>query len=243
MVNASDIVTSGTVNSTINIIIVIMTVLILVGAFLLWRYFKTFNVKVEIRRRLGKGSGYVNETGFKGRYTFKTSSDKEKVAVFQILGARARKLEFNGDAPDERFKIFETDKKGRVSVKVVFEPDSENQLHPVYYKESKNPETGAVELEAEISRADLQFAATAIKEINDKYTEKAFMEKYGFIIMMVLFLLTAAMYWFASKNYTESAAQMAGANQALANAFSAWVNTVGNNATASGGVGQLIAVG
>lgn len=226
MVDVNTIITSSAATTTVNSIITLLVIIILIGLFFFYKWYASFNIAVEIRRPVSKGGAYVFERGLKGRYTFKTTSDKEKVTVFQILGARARKLEFNGDAPDERYKIVDVNKKGKVSVRVIFQPDSENQLHPVYLKQNT---TG--EIEAEITRADYQFAATSIKEINDKYNEEGFISKYGFLIFMVLFLLTAVMYWFASKNYIDSAAQMASANTALSQAFQAWTAAVTKNAT------------
>lgn len=226
MADLNSIITSSTASTTVNSILTLLILIILGGLFFFWRWYKSFNIAVEIRRPVSKGGAYVFERGLKGRYTFKTTSEKEKVTVFQIMGARARKLEFNGDAPDERYKIVDVDKKGKVSVRVIFQPDSENQLHPVYLKQNTMGE-----IEAAITRADYQFAATSIKEINDKYNEEGFISKYGFLIFMVLFLLTAVMYWFASKNYIDSAAQMASANTALAGAFQAWTAAVTKNAT------------
>jgi len=235
MVDINGIVTSGPATTTAYSILTLVILILLAGGFFLWRWYASFNINVEIRRPISKGGAFVFERGLRGRYTFKTTSDKEKVTVFQIMGARSRKLEFNGDAPDERFKIVDVDKKGKVSVRVVFQPDSENQLHPVEFKQNT---TG--EIEAAITRSDYQFAATSIKEINDKYNEEGFISKYGFIIFMVLFLLTAVMYWFASKNYIDSAAQMASANQALAGAFQSWTAAISKNAT---NVPQQVLVG
>ena len=233
MVTAAEVLSNSTANTTVNSIFIAIVFIIIVGAFFLWRYYKSFNIAVEIRRPIGgKTGGYIFEKGHKGRYVFQTNSENEKVTRFQILNAKKFKLEYNGDAPDEQYKIQDIDNKtGKVSIRVIFEPDTENQLHPVQLGETEG-DYGRRHIKAQISRGDIQFAATSIKEMMQKYDEKNFLEKHSFLIIMILFLLIAAMQWFTSKNYMDSAAQMSAANTALSNAFTTWSNAMLRNTSA-----------
>lgn len=243
MVTAAEVLQNSTANTTINTLFIAIVVIMIIGGFLLWRYFKSFNIAVEIRRPIGgQHGGYVFEKGHKGRYVFKSNSQNEKVTVFQILNAKKYKLEFNGDAPDERYKIQDVDKNGRVSIRIILEPDSENQLHPVELKPTMG-KYGDRHIDAAISRGDIQFAATSIKEMNDKYNDKNFLEKHSFLIIMILFLFIAILYWFGAKNYSDSAAQMAAANTALSNAFTTWSNAMLHNSTVAGTTSAPILLG
>jgi hypothetical protein len=226
-----NVLTASTVNNTFFTTFAIVLALILVAIIAIFLWIKSFNIEVWIRRPVGIGHEGILETGLRGKYVFKTNSKKEKVTEFVILGARKRKLEFHGDAPDEQYKI-RILKNGKLKTAVIFQPDNENQLHPVQLKETERGK-----LEAQISRADIQFVATSFEAMYDKYKDQNFMEKYGMIMIMVLFVLIAIMYWWGSKNYSESAATMATSNVQVANALSTLTNALAKNQT------QVITIG
>lgn len=229
-----EFITAESVNTTVQTIIIVFFGLIMVGAVVVWLWLRSFNIIVHVRRPIGKGQGYLLETGYKGKYVFASNEAHEKVTRFVILGAKRKKIEYNGDAPDEQFKT-PLLVKGKIRTLITFQPDSENQLHPVYFKETSYKNV----LEAEISRGDYQYAASAIQTMNDKYSKKDFVEKYGLIIIMVVLLLIAAMQWYTSKNYTESAAAMANAMQSVAASNSQLANILSNSTIAGAPANSL----
>jgi hypothetical protein len=175
-----------------------------------WNRYKSYNWNVIIKRRIGDTDGFALDLGYRGKHFWK--NDKEM--RFEIYNAKKFKVQYNNEPIDRKYAI-ETFIKGKRVPTVILEADSENILHPVLLTSKVKQQ-----LEADMSNADITFAASEMENLAQKYLEKPMLEKYGFILFALMLLGAGALYWYGAKENAKAVESMASAVNTMAGANS-----------------------
>lgn len=227
---------------------------VLVGVWW-WNKQRSYNWDVIIKRKIGESNGFAFDFGYKGKHYWNNTKEMR----FEIKNAKKLKIQYNNEPIDRKYQI-EAFRKGKRFPLVIMESDSENFLHPVLLSPSerevvisrmvdgkeKQVTVKVSDIEADMSNADITFAASEMENLAQKYLEKPLLEKYGFILFALMLLGAGALYWYGAKTNSEAVNSMASAmgNVASTNAQIAKLLEIAlGNATNTTATTGLIAVG
>lgn len=234
---------AGATGSVVGIVLTMMAVLfvfLIIGiAFAVW-YMKraSFNVAVTVLRPIAGTSSFIKEVGYRGKQYFDKS---RKEMRFSIYNGKRLKLQYNGEAIDQKFfvkRMF----KGRVFNEVYLTPNEAGYLQPTKLSFDDSL-TGA--LKATVTNADITYYQTELEMLDSMFGNKSFMERYYLLILVVLFLLCLCILWYMAHEVGVAADTQHQTGILITNALKeiGARSTQTINATSGGVAQQVVALG
>jgi len=219
--------TASTTGFTLFILLTVITIVLTIGlaiAFMLYK--RTFNIDVFVMKY--NDNGVEVNAGLRGKIYIKGEGT---AARFKIWGAKRHKILYHEEAIQPE-NIYNQIIGNRVKRIIFMSPDSEGFLHPLkvtpevitlktkVYNKEKQEEEEVIEqrkvLKSTYTALDNAWLQTEAEKYNNMFDTRSAAEKWGFIIIVIVLIITLVAFLWVAHKVSANSAQMAEASQLLA---------------------------